>query len=583
MSTKTVVEPQKMSAQHSVPVRSLMHEARSAFPQRLEAVLTSKSRQLSDVQVEPGLGHDFSRVPVYSKEPVAGQCPLGSASPKFCPFGGACHTCPVQVQPKLRLGHPGDEYEHEADRMAEKVLRMPEPSLQRKPNWTLQESPLCGDEEEILHKKELAGKEIAMGGHLADVPSIVYDVLRSPGQPLDTGTRAFIEPRLGHDFSRVRIHADAKAGESARAVNALAYTVGRDMVFGIGQYAPGTLAGRRLLGHELMHVVQQNSGNIAENLIQRANLKSPRLAGNLLFKKVLDDKAVIEVGVSGSEVARIQQLLIDLGFALSAYGADGKFGTETATAVKAFQKSKGLNDDGRVESATIDALDKAFPAFTLPGNRTNPWSMPCILNILCPWNKYLVENVLPTYNIITFDSRTFPTEKWDGTTWVKGTFSSGGFTSGTNLGFKNTTCERFAFTIYHEGWHAKQPSSLTGVVEVEKDAYIHAEQWSISAGIPGQTFTDRATGIVRGLRTTKAGETVVDIPAAEKLVRQEYGGVSALPGEIILNRVGTTNNVRVRRADTSEYTRPAKIGESVRGPVTMVKQRTIPPTDWKCP
>ncbi len=88
---------------------------------------------------------------------------------------------------------------------------------------------------------------------------IVHDVLASSGQPLDTDTRGFMEPRFGHDFSGVRVHTDAKAAESARAVNALAYTVGRNVVFGTGQYAPGTGEGRRLLAHELTHVVQQAS------------------------------------------------------------------------------------------------------------------------------------------------------------------------------------------------------------------------------------------------------------------------------------------------------------------------------------
>jgi len=89
------------------------------------------------------------------------------------------------------------------------------------------------------------------------VPPIVHDVLRSSGQPLDTGTRAFMEPRFGYDFSGVRVHSDSRAAESARSVNALAYTVGRDVVFGAGQYAPGTIAGKKLLAHELTHVVQQ--------------------------------------------------------------------------------------------------------------------------------------------------------------------------------------------------------------------------------------------------------------------------------------------------------------------------------------
>lgn len=88
-------------------------------------------------------------------------------------------------------------------------------------------------------------------------PPLVDRVLRAGGEPLPRETRALLGPRLGHDFGAVRVHADAQAGESARAVNALAYTVGRHVVFAPGQYAPGTHAGRRLLAHELAHVVQQ--------------------------------------------------------------------------------------------------------------------------------------------------------------------------------------------------------------------------------------------------------------------------------------------------------------------------------------
>ena len=92
---------------------------------------------------------------------------------------------------------------------------------------------------------------------VSSVPAIVHEVLSSPGQPLDGGTRAFMEPRFGYDFSRVRVHTDARAAESARAVNALAYTAGRDVVFAEGEYEPGTSEGRGLLAHELTHVVQQ--------------------------------------------------------------------------------------------------------------------------------------------------------------------------------------------------------------------------------------------------------------------------------------------------------------------------------------
>ena len=111
----------------------------------------------------------------------------------------------------------------------------------------------CKKEKMVLHRRA------APGAGQGAVPHIVHDVLRSPGQPLDAASRAFFEPRFGHDFSRVRVHADARAAESARAVNALAYTVGRDIVFANRSSIPGTVEGAHVLAHELAHVVQQRT------------------------------------------------------------------------------------------------------------------------------------------------------------------------------------------------------------------------------------------------------------------------------------------------------------------------------------
>ena len=91
----------------------------------------------------------------------------------------------------------------------------------------------------------------------AMVPPVVWEVLRSPGVPLDMAARAFMEPCFGHDFGKVRVHADDRAAESAEALNALAYTAGRHVVFGAGGYRPECDAGKRVLAHELAHVVQQ--------------------------------------------------------------------------------------------------------------------------------------------------------------------------------------------------------------------------------------------------------------------------------------------------------------------------------------
>ncbi len=107
-------------------------------------------------------------------------------------------------------------------------------------------------------KKHATLQRRASGSETAnEVPPIVHEVLNSPGQPLDTATRAFMEPRFHHDFSGVRVHADGRAAESAQAVSALAYTVGKNVVFDHGQFNPHSDTGRKLLAHELAHVVQQ--------------------------------------------------------------------------------------------------------------------------------------------------------------------------------------------------------------------------------------------------------------------------------------------------------------------------------------
>ncbi len=99
------------------------------------------------------------------------------------------------------------------------------------------------------------------------LPESVHETLASSGQPLDTATRAMMEPRFGHDFSQVRVHTDGPAAESAEALNARAYTVGQDLVFGPGEYAPGSSDGQRLLAHELTHVVQQSAGPVSGSLM----------------------------------------------------------------------------------------------------------------------------------------------------------------------------------------------------------------------------------------------------------------------------------------------------------------------------
>ena len=119
----------------------------------------------------------------------------------------------------------------------------------------------------LLHLQRTAGNasvaQLLEDEHTEEEPSPVKDVVGSGGgQPLDATTRAFMEARIGGDFGDVRIHTDAKATESARAVQANAYTVGHDVVFRSDQWSPGTDSGQRMLAHELTHVVQQSAGPV---------------------------------------------------------------------------------------------------------------------------------------------------------------------------------------------------------------------------------------------------------------------------------------------------------------------------------
>ena len=214
-----------------------------------------------------------------------------------------------KLQPKLNVGPSNDRYEREADQVAERIVREPgskvapgsdgrsevrvqrmcsrcqrrfrrgealdcidcERKLQRKASVSnsrtdrprLQRAGVArvrtaGEGCEHCHKGAL--HRIASGPRPDGVSPLVSEVLQSSGQSLDPSTRGFMEERFGRDFSRVRVHTGPKAAESAQAVNAVAYTVGQDVVFGNGEYDPHSTAGLMLIAHELVHTIQQTPG-----------------------------------------------------------------------------------------------------------------------------------------------------------------------------------------------------------------------------------------------------------------------------------------------------------------------------------
>ncbi len=149
------------------------------------------------------------------------------------------------LQAKLKIGKPGDRNEQEADRVAEKVV-VSQPIRHKCARCSLEE------------EEKIQAKTISDPADASVADSFVSNL--GSGQPLDSATRAFFEPRFGYDFSQVRVHTDAKAAEAARDVNANAFTVGGNVVFGEGKCVLGTTEGRKLMAHELAHVIQQGSG-----------------------------------------------------------------------------------------------------------------------------------------------------------------------------------------------------------------------------------------------------------------------------------------------------------------------------------
>lgn len=157
------------------------------------------------------------------------------------------------IQAQLAIRSPDDPEEREPDNVAHTIMLKHAGARCS-----------CSEDEEMCEECQQRQSAPTIQRHAStpstpsQVPRIVSDVLRSPGQPLDAYTRAFFEPRFGHDFSHVRVHTGGEAAASARSINANAYTLGSDIVFGAGQYAPDTPVGDALLAHELVHTIQRS-------------------------------------------------------------------------------------------------------------------------------------------------------------------------------------------------------------------------------------------------------------------------------------------------------------------------------------
>lgn len=225
---------------------------------------------------------------------VVGSLSKGHTAPHL-PLSVGIQATALRIQAKPLLGAPDDAHEREADAVADAVMRAPDDvhacpgcmesakdddeTLRRQSNspFSIDEGTV-EDEEDVPTEAETVRAKPATGARPQVSEGVAGRIaaLQRGGQPLSPPVRNFMEPRFGHDFGRVRVHTGSMASETASRIHARAFTIGRDVVFGHGQFSPGSAEGRRLIAHELTHVVQQGH---AAPLSRLAATATPSLPG----------------------------------------------------------------------------------------------------------------------------------------------------------------------------------------------------------------------------------------------------------------------------------------------------------------
>jgi hypothetical protein len=324
------------------------------YPPATGAIQTKLSNQLGE-----GYNRDIDRISVAMTRMPEPQLQRACACGNHTMAGGECSECSkkkrLSLQTKLMVNEPGDTYEQEADQIANQVIGMPA------------QHALSGAAPRIQRFPAQSSRSMNAA------PPSVDQALAGLGRPLEPAIRQDMEGRFGYDFSRVRVHCGRAAEQSARDVNAKAYAVGHDIVFGAGQFAPETSTGRLLLAHELAHTVQQaKPGAGPARLLQRKigdghDLRAPRFAGNVELEAAFDGELVISVSSNpkGTHVRLIQESLLAQGYTLPTFGANSVFGPETEAAVIRFQTDAGATKkDGVVNRQTMRLLDEHDPSLS---------------------------------------------------------------------------------------------------------------------------------------------------------------------------------------------------------------------------
>jgi hypothetical protein len=249
------------------------------------------------------------------------------------------------IQTKLKVGPAHDRYEQEADRVADQVMGMPAPAVSLPANGMGQPAQRQADEEEAQAKPLVASinpllqrqeeEELQADGGFEAGPNLESRLAarRGGGSPLSGETRAFMESRFGADFSGVRVHADGEAAQLNRQISAQAFTHRQDIYVGEGKYDPGSDAGKRLLAHELTHVVQQTGSTRQQR---------PAIQRKVTFK-LDDDPAGPDVTIEDYTPAGQEKTAVD--------EAVGYIDAGTKVEEQAWAKARIQANSGKVPNA----------------------------------------------------------------------------------------------------------------------------------------------------------------------------------------------------------------------------------------
>src|SRR5262245_56004254 len=368
----------------------------------------------------------------------------------------------------------------------------------------------------------------------------------SAGESIDHVTRSRMEKGFGHDFSHVRVHADAGAARLSRDLNARAFTIGTDVVFGSGEYRPGTLIGDALLAHELAHVIQQRSA-IPSSPLLKDGIESDALEDDA-------DRAAVMAVISTRSAT------------------SGRTASANRESLPRLRSGLGLRRCGpAVKQKVVEPEDPAA---------VFGWSPECLLGILCTKDESVVADV-----------RKLKVEAADSITDTLWTFKQGAWTSknvhpiGMNqpedrlvVMVRGTPCNDAAQTLFHEVRHQRQPEAMRkSTFQMELDACIETEKWAIQRGFPEpqRKKSFRKAG--------PSGTTVPDEAVIREFVVAKYGGPDAGGEEVVGHQ--EPNKTEYRAADGSKgHFRDSHENDShLEMNPTLDNEEVIPPNTWQCP